>query len=242
MPHVRVWSAALCVVVLTTACGPTAAPPDGLPAQMLWAWDKSEDLRFLEGRDVGVAFLSATLTLEGERVEVRRRSAPLFLSPSTPVVPVVRIEAAHAALTDAQRARVVEEIVSALLPTAPAVQLDFDARASQRDFYRAVVRDLRPRLTPGSRLSVTALASWCAGDPWVGSLGADEVVPMLFRLGPDTPWVKRKLAAQREFRRPECRAAVGVSTDEPLPWLPPHTRTWTFHPRAWTPDALKELR
>ena len=51
----------------------------------------------------------------------------------------------------------------------------------------------------------------------------------------------RKLAERNDFRRPECRASVGVSTDEPLAWLPSRERTWIFHPRAWTSADLKEL-
>lgn len=213
---------------------------------MLWAWDKTDDLRFLEGQNVGIAYLASTLSLTGDRVDNRRRLRALHIPAGIPVVPVVRIEARKPSLTPSQRAQVVELIaaVARQVPGTPMVQIDFDATLSQRAFYRDLVADLRPRLPPGMRLSITALASWCAMDPWLSQLGADEVVPMLFRLGPDRGWVGQKLADHRELRRPECRANVGISTDEPLTWLPARERTWIFHPRAWTRadvDALKEL-
>ncbi len=231
----------LFVVVVATGCG-SPATANALPPQMLWAWDRTDDLRFLEGRDIGVAYLAATLTLDGDRFSTRLRSRPITFAPGTVVVPVVRIEARRSALTEAQRARAVAAIArAARIAGTRVVQIDFDATASQREFYVQLVADLKPQLPPGVRLSVTALASWCAMDPWLSRLGADEVVPMLFRLGPDRDWVRERLAQHREFRRPECRANVGISTDEPTAWLPAAERTWIFHPRAWTRDELLEL-
>ena len=236
--------ATFAVVVLAAGCGSTATP-SGLPPRMLWAWDRTEDLRFLEGEDVGVAWLATTVTLEDDRFSARVRYRPPLLPSQTQAVPVVRIEARKAQLTDAQRTRTVEAIVgTAQRPGTPMVPRDFDATLSQRGFYKQLVAELKPQLPAGVRLSVTALASWCAMDPWLTQLGADEIVPMLFRLGPDRDWVHGRVADRREFRRPECRGDVGISTDEPVAWLPQRERTWIFHPRAWTRadfDALKEL-
>src|SRR3954471_2936111 len=50
-----------------------------LPPLMLWAWDRDDDLRFLDIRDTGVAFLAATLTLRGEGVVLAPRRNPLAL-------------------------------------------------------------------------------------------------------------------------------------------------------------------
>ena len=95
------------------------------------------------------------------------------------------------------------------------VQLDFEARPSQRAFWRAVVESTRAALPPGVRLSVTALASWCHGDRWLAGAPVDEVVPMYFRLGRARPDLERRSAAGTP--EPLCRQAHGLADDEP-PW------------------------
>jgi len=56
-------------------------------------------------------------------------------------------------------------------------------------------------------LSITALASWCAGDPWITGLPIDEAVPMLFRLGPDTRNIDAFLS-HRNITEPLCAGSV----------------------------------
>jgi len=104
---------------------------------------------------------------------------------------------------------------TAALPRVVTVQVDFDAAASERPFYRRLLERLRPRLDPSITLSITALASWCVGDGWLHDLPIDEAVPMLFRMGPENqPF--RQLALARPSARAECRGAVGWSIDEPI--------------------------
>jgi len=59
-------------------------------------------------------------------------------------------------------------------PAVAALQIDFDARRSQRAFYAAILRDLRRRMPPDLPLSIAALASWCSSDDWLGSLPINE--------------------------------------------------------------------
>jgi len=40
---------------------------------VLWAWDRDDDLRFLDLRDTGIAHLAATLTLRGDAVDLAAR-------------------------------------------------------------------------------------------------------------------------------------------------------------------------
>jgi hypothetical protein len=99
------------------------------------------------------------------------------------------------------------------------VQIDFDAAASERGFYEAVLAELRAKLGVDARISITALASWCEGDAWLARLPAgtvDEAVPMLFRMGPDASRVAGTLASGSEFRAGVCRSSAGVSDDEAL--------------------------
>src|SRR6516165_7814480 len=68
-----------------------------LPPLMLWAWDRDDDLRFLDTRDTGVAYLAATLTLRGEEVVLAPRHNPLALPAGVSRVAVVHVESDRAA-------------------------------------------------------------------------------------------------------------------------------------------------
>ena len=63
-----------------------------LPRVILWAWERPEDLRFINPREVGVAYLAETINLRGERVVVRPRLQPLTLAPGTRRIAVARLE------------------------------------------------------------------------------------------------------------------------------------------------------
>ncbi|MBL8490036.1 MAG: hypothetical protein JNM82_04585 [Rhodocyclaceae bacterium] len=148
--------------------GPASGHPAlaGLPPTLLWAWERPEDLRWLPA-DTGVAFVAVTLELEGDTVRRRRRGHALHVVADTARIPVVHVDASWRRpprLGEAQR----EAIVAALLAAAEqgnrkVVQLDFEARRSQRAFLADVVREARARLPADTALSMTALASWCAG-------------------------------------------------------------------------------
>ncbi|MBI1357021.1 MAG: hypothetical protein GC160_21995 [Acidobacteria bacterium] len=199
----------------------------------MWVWERPDDLRFLEPGEARVAVLIGTLRLQGDQVRAQPRAWPLHVTPGTPVTAVVRIEARpDADLGPGQRALTVDWIEElAARPAFEGLQLDFDAALSQREFYRELLADLRPRF---ARLSITALASWCFERDWLGELPVDEVVPMLFRMGPQGGGYLRRLEAEGVFPDPTCRGSVGISTDEPLRWRPKAQRLYIFHPRSWT--------
>jgi len=83
-------------------------------------------------------------------------------------------------------------------------------------------------------------------DDWLGGLRVDEVVPMLFRMGPDARAIVGRLNKREDFANALCRHAVGLSLDEPIPRLPEGRRTYIFTPGSWSRDsvarALVELR
>jgi hypothetical protein len=112
------------------------------------------------------------------------------------------------------------------------LQIDYDARASERGFYR----DLLAAVRRSTRVPVgiTALASWCDGDPWIDSWigGQSEAVPMFFRMGPGE-------SKEMPIRASGCRDSIGLSTDEAWPsGRPPglrrEARIYVFNPHAWT--------
>jgi len=69
----------------------------GLPPLMLWAWDRDDDLRFVEAGETGVAYLAATLTLRGDAVDLAPRHNPLALPAGVSRVAVVHVESDRAA-------------------------------------------------------------------------------------------------------------------------------------------------
>jgi hypothetical protein len=211
-----------------------------LPGVMLWAWEQPQDLSFIDPGRTGVAFLAATLALEGERVRVTTRRQPLRVPPGTRLIAVGRVEIGRApppTLDASQRRWLVHELTAlADRPGVSGIQVDFDAPRSARPFYRALLADLRHALPASATLSMTALASWCARDPWVSDLPVDETVPMLFRMGADDHAIRRDLALRGAPACPSCRGAVGLATDEPPPAKA--ERVYFFHPGPWTPEAL----
>lgn len=142
------------------------------------------------------------------------------------------------------------------LPGVRAIQIDFDATASERPFYSALLSAVRRNLPPSMPLSITALASWCTGDPWLETLPPgtiDEAIPMLFRLGPDAADVTTFLHSGKEFPAASCRSSLGLSTDESLskdilrgrfPGASParrRKRIYVFSPRAQTQSAAQSF-
>ena len=221
-----------------------AAPePPALPPIMLWAWERAEDLRFLDTREAGVAFLARTVFLEGARVRVRSRRNPLRLPPGIARVAVVRIEVRRPALTPAQAERVVLALADLWrLPEVRGLQMDFDARAGERPFYRDLLARLRRALPPRWSLGITALGSWCLGDPWIRDLPVDEAIPMLFRMGPEGPAIRRILARGTDFSVAQARTSLGLCLDEPLPRLPPGRRIYLFPCGPWTAASYRTAK
>ncbi|MBI1753205.1 MAG: DUF3142 domain-containing protein [Acidobacteria bacterium] len=233
------------LLAVFAACGREPVRMRRLPARMLWAWESPQDLRFLRQGE-GVAFLAGELHLElgGARWVPRRN--PLRVNPGSPLLAVLRVESQGAPLTAAQSQALIERASGLLsLPQVRGLQIDFDARESERAFYAGALKGLRSRLPEGTPLSITALASWCLEDDWLSQAGlfgvVDEAVPMLFRMGPEALSIRRRLGHGGTFREPLSRFSAGVSTDEPLPPLSRGRRVYAFHPGSWTAEAWAQI-
>jgi hypothetical protein len=220
---------AICLLV---ACGRRADPLPGFPRVVLWAWQRPERLDFVDSHAVGVAYLARTISWRRGMVDSWPRMQPLQVPPGTAVMAVVRLESWTPPLPDIDDvARPVLE--DAAKPAVRAVQIDFDARRSEREWYAALLGRLETGLGGKKPLGITALASWCLGDPWVRELPVSDAVPMLFRMG------KREPRQAADFSSGVCRASVGVATDE-LPYAIPHgRRVFVFAPKGWTPEAYQ---
>ena len=228
-------TAALIPLLMLTACARRPDPLPGFPRVFLWAWERPEDLRRIDTRSVGVAFLARTVCPRDDGVFVRPRLQPLLIAPGTVLMSVVRVESGgQGARADIPRtARAIAD--AAGLPGVRALQVDFDAVASERTFYRALLQDLRHRLPAHLPLSITALASWCEADTWMDGLPVAEAVPMLFRMGPD------RYSPGSDFRAGLCRSSVGISTDELPSRIPPGRRVYVFDPRVWSPNHVEAV-
>jgi len=227
----------------TTAFPPFERRMKAVPRLVLWAWERPEDLRFLDPQPVAVAFLAGTVELRHAEMGFRPRLQPLHVSRRMKLLAVVRVEVtANALLDQSQAAKAADAIARASeLPQVIAVQVDFDATRSQRGFYRELLTKLRRQLPSSMPISITALSSWCIGDRWIGGLPIDEAVPMLFRMGVGQPDVSNWLRAGRDFREPACRASLGVSLDEPWTSLPSGRRVYAFSPSPWTQQSFQTL-
>jgi hypothetical protein len=246
---------AIAGVVVAVGIGSASISPPGraasvperrlsrIPDTVLWAWERPDDLReFPEA--LGVAFLAQTITLGNGTPALDTRRQPLRVAGHTPLVAVTRIESPRPkriALNIREMRTAVDAIAkSATLPGVVGVQIDFDATASQRPLYLALLHAVRDTLPADASLSITALASWCVGDRWLRDAPVDEVVPMLFRMGPATDPLK-SIAGSVDGIDPACRGAVGASLDEPLRITRNRRRVYLFNPRPWKIGAVDAI-
>lgn len=86
---------------------------DETPQVILWAWERPTNLRFIDPKEVGVAFLARTIRLRSGEVVVRPRLQPLNLPEGARVIAVARVETDQTKkpeLSDQQRQKLAEAI------------------------------------------------------------------------------------------------------------------------------------
>ena len=230
----------------------SAAHVRALPRIVLWAWERPEDLRFAKSSEVGVAYLAQTIFLSGASSEkagisVKPRLQPLRFAAGARFIAVTRIEARGAQFSPADVQALAATVAQLIAQTSAAtdveaLQVDFDASTSQREFYRQLLNELRALVPAEMPISITALASWCSEDDWLAGVPIDEAVPMLFRMGADGPGIGRRITEGEDFRVPVCRGSIGLSTDEPISFSSGRIfnsrRIYLFDPHAWNAAAF----
>ncbi len=229
-------------LVSCTSASCTDDPLRDLPQVIFWAWERPEDFRGVSADAAAIAYLARTIHIGDGVVKTEPRRNPLRLDDAQIRIAVVRIESAGkaAALSGRETARLQAEILEALdKRSVRALQIDFDARVSERDFYARLLWNLREQTPDDVALTMTALASWCYYESWLDALPVAEAAPMLFRMGRDADRVRLDLQAHRPMRSEKCRLSLGLSTDEPLKDLPSVRRVYLFSPAAWTPERAQ---
>lgn len=244
---------ALIILTILAACttknqvNPTLS--NTMPTKILWAWERPEDLRFVDTKQYGVAFLAQTLTLETDNVLPKPRRQPLETAPGTYIIAVTRIEtkkgsAERPTFTPEMATKVASLVKNTLdLPDVKGVQIDFDAVVSERSFYRSMMKELKKQLPPETPLTMTSLASWCTGDAWFNDFPVDEAVPMAFQMGADDEKIKNYLRNGNDWNEPLCRGSYGISVDEPLGVeLKSDRRVYYFSDSAWKSADIERIR
>jgi hypothetical protein len=218
----------LTILVIDSSCAYRPRRDFELPSVMLWAWQRAENLSFIDVHTTGVAYLAGTVRiLQNGFPAFEPRLQPLHIQVGTPLLAVVRIESA-AWNRRAQIAPLVQALGQVMhQPAIHGLQIDFDAPVSERAFYLSLLVALKKE-SPVP-VGVTALASWCEGDQWLDHADVAEAVPMFFRMGKDE-------ARNMRVTSSLCASSIGLSTDEPWPLHRPPglQRIYVFSPRAWS--------
>jgi hypothetical protein len=242
------FSCFLILMTLASACqkSPTV---NSTPNIIFWAWERPENLEFIDPNRVAVAFLAQTIELKAAQVEVKPRRHPFKVLPEAKLIAVTRIETNQsgekANLSDLQRQEILRLLLKTLeLKNVSAIQIDFDATVSEREFYRQLLQELRLKLPPNIGLTMTALASWCVSDNWIKDLPVDEAVPMAFEMGADDKTIRELLATGEDWQEPLCRQSYGISISEPLKiQFKPNRKFYLFNynPNGWKKSDLERL-
>lgn len=249
----RLIAAGLSIIV-----GASAASADApkLPARVLWAWQRAEDLSYIDPKSCGVAYLACRAVLDGDRIVEEWRNQPLKVPPGTVLEPVLRVDISKRSRRDSGRGkprpygvvRIIEKL--ARLPGTAQVQIDFDARVTDREFYKQVLDEIHEKL-PSTKISITALTSWCLFDDWIRDLPVVETVPMLFSLGRDRAKILLYFRSKSDFHVPTCCASAGLSLEDceinqlMIPLLKSRTipvRFYVFTKTPWTADKYRAVQ
>lgn len=172
---------------------------------VVWVWDGASPPTSAKY----IALVVDHLLLKDTSLLHRGRKTTPQLKANVQITPVVHVEVDlinPPSVPDQYK----EEIVSAVLSAAEVstsgwVQLDYEAPPSHKALYKSVVKEIKRELPTNIKLSVTTLAWWCSADKWLNDLGADEIVPMFFRMGKDTDKIRQILTESPQSLSPACQ-------------------------------------
>ena len=200
------------------------------PRIVLWSWEHNDDLRFVDTSKVAIAHFEGTIILGRETASIIKRRNLICLPASGFHFPVFRIELAHRdeAAQPAAFARAETIILDHLIKSKPAgcrrsqlaayepttVQIDFDAKQNDRASYLQFLQNLKAKLPRNTKLSVTALASWCLGDKWLQQAGVDETVAMLFSMGVGYEGALSAMSRMPLSNGGSAKQSIGISINE----------------------------
>ncbi len=216
----------------------TKTPP---PQLVLWSWQRQDNLSFVK-KSTLIAPLIGTISINRNGLHVSPRSNPLTLDPSTRLIPVVRLEInPRSSVNEQTLEKIIFHILALTQPCkSKELQIDFDATVSQRPFYEKLLTQLRKTL-PNTKLSITALASWCLSDPWIEKLPIDYAVPMVYNLGEDERSIKRFILNTKQWKSGKCCGYIGLHQKKLFMKIPKGWTVFVFNDEAWTLESYENL-
>jgi hypothetical protein len=213
------------------------------PKIIIWAWERPENLLFLNDEKIEVAFFAGSIIFSNSEVNIKPRLQPLSVKPGTPMIPVIRIDNLNenTQLNNGQISKALEFIIKTCSQDKiSGCQIDFDAKNSEINLYQNLIIRVKSEIPKSVPLSITALVSWCDNNSWLDSLPIEEAVPMFFRLGLDEYLIKSDSVGESFMKAKNCQKSVGISVDEDLPrakYLKNRT-IYIFNPEPWTTDSF----
>lgn len=235
-----------------------------LPHVTVWAWERDEDLSYIDPAQVSVAYFAGNIYVQGSLVHFRPRTQKLKLPKGAETIPVFRIESVRrpgarsngdADIANLKAADYVGRTIANHMKKQGGakgpkmVQIDFDALEDERPFYKALLRNLHRELPKGTKISITALASWLLADRWIDPGSCDEAVAMLFSIGPGKEDVLSRLKKQPLDTGAAIPVAIGISaseiaTNKSLFESKVQRNTgslYLFSSRPWTENRLRNI-
>lgn len=232
-----------------------AQAPQALPNKVIWAWQRAENLKGIDPNEFGVAYLACRVMLSGNDTKLHWRNQALKVPLSARLVPTIRIDTdskAPPALNNDQIEKLLKltkQIASN--PQTKELQIDFDAKVSEREFYRELLTQVKAKLPRDIPLSITCLASWCLFDNWIKDLPVDETVPMMFSLGRERQKILLHFKTHNDFFVSGCCKSLGISIEDPeinevmIPLSKQRkipVRVYVFSRTAWNAQKLQAVR
>ncbi|MCK9265653.1 hypothetical protein M0P98_02020 [bacterium] len=211
----------------------------------IWAWERTENLLFLEGSDVEINFYAGITLYKNGITSFTPRRNPLIVPDDVYLIAVFRIENRQSFIPTSNQ---LEETVKNILNVCnnkriSGCQIDFDAKVSEQVFYKQLLTSLKKNLPYYKILTMTALASWSYEGSWLDSLPVKYATPMFFRMGVDDFSIRNMLVGESFMGSKVTKEFVGISTDEPLPpakYLR-NRKFCIFNSKPWTEENFKEI-
>lgn len=222
----------------------------GIPKIMYWAWEAPQDLSAIDSEHTGIAELSASIYIKGDRPIYYLRRQPLRAPKNIYRMAVIHIEARSRwkPVLNGQMAKTIAAEINTIYKKQAydSLQIDFEVLNHQRDFYHDLLIEIRQLMGNELFISITGLASWCTSDGWVGRarLPVDLMVPMYFSISKELhqrqAFISRFPSSITRLA-PECRFAIGLATFEK--WHIPlraNIPVFVFTKGSWNEETLKQ--
>ncbi len=205
----------------------------------LWTWERSDDLSFASSEQT-VAPLIATLIQVGNDVSFKPRRNPFKTRLGAKILPVFRLEAYK---TQSLNVAACTQYLLGVIKSNNyhEIQLDFDAKKSQRSAYKELIDSLKKQM-PNLKISITALASWCVDDGWIETLDIEYAVPMLYRMGDDAHKIMHSFSSTLAWPVKKCQNNVAFEVQGTFIKPTRNAKVFLFNNKAWSEKDWLKLK